>query len=175
MIMIVRAAALAGSLLASARTVARLNQTRLADRSGVAASQISKYEMSIVTPSLGSFVTLLKECGFRLVAMTWREAMTYKERERVIAEARRFVGSSVTGQSLHDLAAAVTFLDNSERECLTAGDDLREGPVEELVRLRAEVELLRATAAVQQHATRAGITSIANVLGLSVIDNEVRP
>jgi transcriptional regulator with XRE-family HTH domain len=55
-----------GDLLREARLRAALTQAELADRAGIARSQISRYERGSVLPSLETLRRLVRACGLEL-------------------------------------------------------------------------------------------------------------
>jgi transcriptional regulator with XRE-family HTH domain len=57
---------LSGDLLREARLRAGLTQSELAERSGTARSQISRYERGDVLPSLETLRRLVRACGLEL-------------------------------------------------------------------------------------------------------------
>lgn len=144
MIMIIRLAALAGSVIATVRQVAERNQTELGEASGVAGSQISGYERSKQIPSLDILLRLLHACGWHLVAAPALHAETADEREAVIAAARRWrdvvrgddmsLGFADAEAQIH---AAVNGLADAEQNSRGKGAPDR---AHELLRLRARVD-----------------------------------
>jgi transcriptional regulator with XRE-family HTH domain len=55
-----------GDLLREARLRAGLAQTELAERAGIARSQVSRYERGKVLPSLETLRRLVRSCGLEL-------------------------------------------------------------------------------------------------------------
>lgn len=139
--MIVRLSGMLGQLLAGVRSLAGLTQGQLADRSGVAGSQISKYELLRVTPDIETTRKLLDACGWRLVMMLALDAETYDEREAVIEAARRFRFDDLGHASTLD--TAVDALAVAEHRVREGAQRTRTGEtVLELVqRLRDELTL----------------------------------
>lgn len=143
--MIIRLAALAGTVVATVRQIAERNQTELGEAAGVAGSQISGYERSKQIPSVDILLRLLHACGWHLVAVPALHAETSDEREAVIRAAQRYhdaargddlsLGVPRAAELLH---AAVNALADAERNSRGKGA----GPdrAHELLRLRARVD-----------------------------------
>jgi transcriptional regulator with XRE-family HTH domain len=141
-ILIIRLAALAGSVISTVRTLTNSSQVAFADRSGVAASQISKYEMSLVVPSVEVLVRLLHAAGWHLVAMPALAAETAEQRDAVVEAARRYHASEDETSGLRELDAAIVALLDAEKHHAVPGA----GPTlaEQFVRLRDRNEQLAA-------------------------------
>lgn len=148
MILQIRMAALIGSVLAEARTIAGINGRDLMNRTGVDESQISKYDKARVIPGIETARLLLDGCGFALAAVPSRDAATYTERDAVIAAARRFVAiargddaSVPEGVALSRLFAAVNGLVDAEERGTPPNAEPH--PAEELARLREQNSTFR--------------------------------
>lgn len=134
--MIIRLAALAGSVIATLRTMAGQSQIELGEAAGVAGSQVSGYERSKSIPSLDILLRLLHAAGWHLVAMPAAEAETYDKRAAVVEAAKRLYLAD--DLSAVEIDASVDALLVAERA--RAGDADAPNRVEELMRLRDRVD-----------------------------------
>lgn len=96
---------LIGPIIAALRTAAGITQTELAHRTGVASSQISKYEGSLVTPDLDTTARLMAGLAHRLCAVPYADAVSARQRQAVI-DAAHHTDPQVLHNALADLHAA---------------------------------------------------------------------
>lgn len=146
MIMNIRHSALIGHVLAALRNAAGISQAELAVRSGIAATQISKYETIKVIPDVATVAVLLDAMGWRLAAITKLEAETYDRRADVVRAAQMVSDAfSDEGTDSYALTLALAELDRAEQVAIDQGHVTEhETPAELIARLRHEISRLRA-------------------------------
>lgn len=141
MIMIIRFGSLIGEIIATARAFANMTQAQLSAGSGVAGSQISKYETMRVVPDVHTSRSLLVAAGFELCALPRLEAETHDVRERVVEVAKRFIIDLDVPCGEGDLMAAVDALHEAEQHVRDGGTlPPAEKPGDRLARLERELD-----------------------------------
>jgi transcriptional regulator with XRE-family HTH domain len=108
---------LIGPVIAALRANAGITQAELATRTGVAASQISKYETSVVTPDLDTTARLLTGLDHRLCAVPRVDAVAARQRQSVIDAAMRIAhppAGTDWADHIPDLVDAVALMHSAD-------------------------------------------------------------
>jgi transcriptional regulator with XRE-family HTH domain len=118
MIIVVRMAALMGTIIRNMRSAQGLQQQELAQLANIPGSQVSKYELAQVVPNLDSSIRLLRAGGWVMAVMPEQQATTMTERDDVVFMARCWLadrGTMTEPASAERLRAAVDALIAAEQ------------------------------------------------------------
>lgn len=141
MIMIIRFGSLIGEIIAAARAFANMTQAQLSAGSGVAGSQISKYETMRVVPDVHTSRALLSATGFELCALPRLEAETHEQREQLIAVVRKWATAPVGEADPFEIIEAAHALDVAEQHVRDGGTlPPAEKPGDRLARLERQLD-----------------------------------
>lgn len=132
---IISSGPLIGPVLASIRGAAGVTQQELAERTGVAAAQISTYENSRKVPDLDIVARLLKGLNHRLCVLPAGHAIGQRERQAVIDAAVHVTDNTTEpfNERLARLCAAVVALP-------THADLPSSNPYAEIAELRTRLQ-----------------------------------